>query len=299
MIALFSGTLSSMRNRAINGDMRIDQRNLGATQTIVAAAAAAYTVDRFYATCTGANVTGQRVAGTAPDQYQYQFTGAASVTAIAFGQRFEATNVYDLTSSTATFSVKLANSLLTTVTWTAYFPTAADNWAGRTQIATGSFTVSSTLTQYSAQIALGGSITAGLEIELTVGAQTSGSWTITEFQLEPGAIVGPVFARRPIDLELIRCQRYYHTISNYQDALQQYGVAASSAFYPTIYYKFPVTMRVAPTAGGTGSWTVSNASTYTTYVTVNGIEYQFQTSNSAGVVWYVQFIGAATYSAEL
>ena len=46
-------------NRIINGAMNIDQRNAGASQTITAAAALAYTVDRWYAYCTGANVTGQ------------------------------------------------------------------------------------------------------------------------------------------------------------------------------------------------------------------------------------------------
>ena len=85
------GASSFLRNRIINGSMGIDQRNSGAAQTITAAAALAYTVDRWYAYCTGANVTGQRVtnAGTtaSPSQYAYQFTGSASVTAIGFADR--------------------------------------------------------------------------------------------------------------------------------------------------------------------------------------------------------------------
>jgi len=149
------GQLAGLRNRTINGDMRVDQRNAGASQTITAAASAAYTVDRFSAPCTGANVSGVQIGDAIPDQYAYQFTGAASVTAIAFGQRYESTNVYDLASTTATFSVKLSNSLLTTVTWTAYYPGSTDNWGSRTSIATGTFTVTSTLTKYSANIALG------------------------------------------------------------------------------------------------------------------------------------------------
>ena len=52
---------TGFKNRIINGGMKIDQRNAGASQTITAAAALAYTVDRWYAYCTGANVTGQRV----------------------------------------------------------------------------------------------------------------------------------------------------------------------------------------------------------------------------------------------
>ena len=60
------GTSNSMgmRNRIINGNMAIDQRNSGASQTFTAAAALAYSVDRWYGYCTGANVTGQRVTNT-------------------------------------------------------------------------------------------------------------------------------------------------------------------------------------------------------------------------------------------
>ena len=52
------------KNRIINGAMMIDQRNAGASQTFTAAAALAYSVDRWYGYCTGANVTGQQVAGS-------------------------------------------------------------------------------------------------------------------------------------------------------------------------------------------------------------------------------------------
>lgn len=230
---------TGLRNRIINGSMRIDQRNAGASQTI---STTAYTVDRFYASATGASVTGQQVAGSGADQNEYKFTGAASVTAIAFGQRIEAANIYDLNSTTATLSVKLSNSLLTTVTWTAYYPTATDNWASRTQIATGTFTVTSTPTVYSAQIALGANVTAGLEIELTVGAQTSGTWTITEFQLENGSVATP-FERRPLGLELALCQRYYQIAT-----LWASGFVPSAGQGVQQGFSLPVTMRAVPTA---------------------------------------------------
>ena len=87
--AAAANSAAGFRNRIINGDMRIDQRNAGIPQTFTAAAAAAYSVDRFYGFSTGANVTGQRAPGAGADQYLYQFTGAASTTAITFGQRIE------------------------------------------------------------------------------------------------------------------------------------------------------------------------------------------------------------------
>ena len=204
-------------NRIINGAMNIDQRNAGASQTITAAAALAYTVDRWYAYCTGANVTGQRVANTgtttAPSQYAYQFTGAASVTAIGFAQRIEAVNCYDLAGTTATLSVNLSNSLLTTVTWTAYYANTADTFGTlasptRTQIATGTFTVTSTITRYSTQITVPSAATTGIEIVFTVGAQTSGTWVIGNVQLEAGSMMS-YFERRLVGQELSLCQRYF------------------------------------------------------------------------------------------
>lgn len=200
------------RNKLINGGMAVDQRNAGATQTFTAAAALAYSVDRWYGYCTGANVTGARVAGTG-SQYAYRFTGAASVTAIGFAQRIEQLNAYSLAGQTATLSVDLANSLLTTVTWTAYYANTADTFGSlasptRTQIATGTFTVTSTVTRYQAQITVPAAATTGIEILFTVGAQTSGTWTIQNAQLEAGSSPTP-FEQRPIGMELGLCQRYF------------------------------------------------------------------------------------------
>ena len=86
------GPVVGSKNKIINGGMAVDQRNAGAAQTFTAAAALAYSVDRWYGYSTGANVTGQRVAGSNNTQYRYRFTGAASTTAIGFGQRIEAVN---------------------------------------------------------------------------------------------------------------------------------------------------------------------------------------------------------------
>ena len=208
---------SSNINRIINGAMTIDQRNAGAAQTITASAALAYTADRWYAYSTGANVTGQRITGSANNQFAYRFTGAASVTAIGFGQRIEAANSIDLAGSTATLGVDLANSLLTSVTWTAYYATTSDTFGTlasptRTQISTGTFTVTSTLSRYSAQIFIPSAATTGIEIVFSVGAQTSGTWTIDNVQLEAGPLATP-FERRMIGTELFNCQRYFASIS--------------------------------------------------------------------------------------
>lgn len=278
-----SGVLSwvtnSQFNRIINGGMAVDQRNAGAAQTFTAGAALAYSVDRWYGYCTGANVTGQRVAGASAGQFRYQFTGAASVTAIGFGQRIEQLNSADLASTTATLSVDLANSVLTTVTWTAYYATTADTFGTlasptRTQIATGTFTVTSTVTRYNTNISIPAAATTGIEIVFTIGAQTSGTWTIGNVQLEAGSVATP-FERRSYGQELALCQRYYESstsASNYQVA---YGPGTGEGYSFSRSYR--VEKRIASTPSATftylnsSSGAVNNWDTTGFYVAYNGI----------------------------
>ena len=249
--ALNGGSLAGSRNRIINGGHATDQRNAGATQTFTAAAALAYSVDRWYGYCTGANVTGARVSGASAGQFYYRFTGAASVTAIGFGQRIEQLNSADLAGTTATLSVDLANSLLTTVTWTAFYANTTDTFGTlasptRTQIATGTFTVTSTVTRYNTNISIPAAATTGIEIVFTVGAQTSGTWTIGNVQLEPGSTATP-FERRSYGQELALCQRYCNAYGG-QSAYERFGIglnASATEAYPLI--TFPVEMRSLPT----------------------------------------------------
>jgi hypothetical protein len=195
------------RNRIINGDMRIDQRNGGASQSITAASPS-YSVDRFIVRPIGATVTGQRVAGTGSTQYVYQLTGVASVTQLQFEQRIEASNSYDLAGGNATLSVNLSNSLLTTASWILYYATATDNFASNTLISSGSWTVSSSIARYNATISIPAAATTGLYLIIYVGAQTSGTFKIGDVQLEAGS-TATEFERIPIGTELASCQRYF------------------------------------------------------------------------------------------
>ena len=253
LTAINGGPIAGFRNHIHNGGFQVDQRNAYAAQTITAGAALAYTADRWYAFCTGANVTGQVVAGSAQAQRRYRFTGAASVTAIGFGTRLEARDTYDLNSQTVTIAADLANSLLTTVTWTLFRATTTDDTFGTlaaptvTQIATGTFTVNSTVSRYSAQVSVPPAATTGLQLVFSVGAQTSGTWTIGNVQLEPGA-VATVFENRPYATELAMCQRYYYQVGPSVGTTPRLGVGfAYSATLATVDHKFPVEMRVSPT----------------------------------------------------
>jgi hypothetical protein len=249
---------SSNINRIINGAMAIDQRNAGASQTITAGAALAYTVDRWYAYCTGANVTGQRITGSANNQYAYRFTGAASVTAIGFGQRIEAANSFDLVGSTVTLGVDLANSVLTSVTWTVYYANTSDTFGTlasptRTQISTGTFTVTSTLSRYSAQIFIPSAATTGIEIVFSVGAQTSGTWTIDNVQLEAGPLATP-FERRLVGSELNLCYRYFVNLNGGTNTYQQLGFGTFYSSTNGAYIiNLPTQMRTLPVVSSTGT----------------------------------------------
>ena len=243
----------AFKNRIVNGAMQVWQRATSATITAGSTIAAGYsTVDRFYAYCTGANVTAARVADSGTTQYRMQITGAASVTGIGFGQRIEQINSYDLANTTVTLSVDLANSLLTTVTWTAFYANTADTFGTlalptRTQIATGTFTVNSTVTRYSTNISIPAAATTGIEIVFTVGAQTSGTWTIGNVQLEKGS-TATSFDYRPYGTELALCQRYYFRVTA-GSTVASFCVgrnATTSLAFGTI--SFPVAMRIAPTA---------------------------------------------------
>lgn len=259
------GQIAGLRNRIINGAMAVDQRNAGASQTITAGAALAYTVDRFYAYCTGANVTGQQVAGQIANTYRYQFTGAASVTGVGFGTRLEAVNTADLAGSTATLSVKLKSSSLTSITWTAYYANTKDTFGTlasptRTQIATGTFTITSTEATYSAQISVGAAATTGIEIVLTGGALLgTQTLTIGDIQLERGS-TSSSFEQRPVGLELALCQRFYYAANEAVSA----GAYAGGSTTLFIQYYLPVSMRSNPTISAAwGSGTNANAGSFT------------------------------------
>ena len=257
--ATVGGTLamasSFKRNRLINGNMYIAQRATSATVTAGTAVPTASTgypcLDRWYVYSTGANVTAAQVAGSGSNKNLLQITGAASVTAVGVGQRIEQLNSYDLAGQTATLSVNLANSVLTTVTWTASYANTADTFGTigtptKTQIATGTFTVTSTLTQYTTNISIPAAATTGIEILFTVGAQTSGTWQIGNVQLEAGSVATP-YERQIYSDQLAQCQRYLPAIlaGSFTGDIAVGFTTSSSVGVVT--YPFKVTPRTPPT----------------------------------------------------
>jgi hypothetical protein len=262
LASINGGPISGTRNRIINGGMAIDQRNAGASQSL--SPGVKYTVDRWLVSATGATVTGQQVQGASAGQYRYRITGAAGVTEIVFAQRIESINSADLAGKTVTLSVDIANSALSTVTWYLQYPTSVtDNFSTITNIATGTWTVTSTVTRYSTQVSVPAAAVTGLQVALVVGAQTSGTWTIGDVQLEQGTVATP-FERRSYGQELSLCQRYYEEVGTISTT-NVFGIDGGSARSELI--SFTVDKRAVPTitlkSGGWSYWNGSSSVTLT------------------------------------
>jgi hypothetical protein len=309
--SIAGGHLAGHRNRIINGAMKIDQRRAGASQTFTAAAALAYSVDRWYGYCTGANITGARITSGAENRYR--FTGATSNTGVGFGQRIEAANSMDLAGRTCTLSAKLSSSSLTSITWTAYYANSADTFGTlasptRTQIATGSFSISSTEATYSAQINVSASATTGIEIVFTGGALLgSQTLTIGDVQFEPGGVATP-FEMRMISTELSLCQRYYEKSyadnvvpgTNSTDGYASFGTCdTASNLYFNSTVRFTVPKRATPS---TSFWDLAGGFSRTTQYTGGGlvrtddVNNLYSVSNSTTTINVIGLINASTFA---
>ena len=229
------GPLSGMRNRIINGAMDVAQRGINATvpagNVIPTSSTGYYNVDRWFIYSLGAGITVSQNASTA-GLHSLQLTGASGVTQIGVGQRIEQANSYDMAGQVVTLSANMSNSLLSSVTWTVSYALPANLTpdifgtianGSKVTAATGTWTVTSSPTVYSAAFLLPTNAFNGVEVLFTVGSQVSGTWNITNVQLEIGGTqVGNAYApqatafeRRSIQQELLLCKRYYSKTFDY------------------------------------------------------------------------------------
>jgi hypothetical protein len=221
-------------NRIINGDMRIDQRNAGASVTLTAANFV-YPVDRMYAfRASGTSgAVAQRVAsGITPSGYALRVqrnNGDTATAALGFGQVIETANCGDLAGITVTFSFKArcganfsaASSQITarigTGTGTdqsaANFYNAA--WTGQSNT-NNTPTLTTSWQTFSYTITAGSSVSQiGVQFFATpVGTAGANDWfEITEIQVEAGSVASP-FERVDYGRQLIQCQRYYQKVGS-------------------------------------------------------------------------------------
>ena len=266
------------RNRIINGNMVIDQRNAGASVT---PADAEYTVDRWqYGATQASKFTAQQNAGSVTPPAGFKnYLGMTVASAVTVGagdifqilQSVEGFNAADLgwgaagasavtlsfwvrSSLTGTFGGALTNSAFNRAYPFTYTISAANTWEQKTVTIAGD-TSGTWLTTNG----IGISVRFGLGVGSTYSG-TAGAWAgtgyvsatgavsvvgtgsatfyITGVQLEAGSVATP-FERIDIGSQLIQCQRYY--LVNMLHTL----AAGTSSGDATMY--FPVQMRAAPT----------------------------------------------------
>jgi hypothetical protein len=284
------------RNRIINGDMRIDQRNGGAAVT----ANDSFPVDRFrlaFANSSGAFSAQQNTTAPAGfvNSIKYTTTTAdASLGATEYAmlsQAVEGFNVADFAWGTASAqSVTLSFWCRSSQTGT--FGGAIRNSAGNRSYPF-SYTISAANTWEQKTISIAGDTTGtwlttngvGMYVHFGMGvgttlSGTAGSWAaanyisatgavnliatlnadfyITGVQLEAGTVASP-FERRDYGRELMMCQRYYwREVGLNVGQYDNYNITSASCLIPIA---FPVTMRSSPTGAFVGSFSVVNTQT--------------------------------------
>jgi hypothetical protein len=275
-------SLQGFRNRIINGNMVIDQRNAGAAVNTNDA----FPVDRWKMAMAGGGVISAQRSTIAPAGFPTSlgFTVSTADASIASGDAYfvthniEGHNVAELgfgtanaqsvsisfrvrSSVTGTYSVAIGNSAFNRLYVATYSISAADTWETKTVTIAGD-TSGTWLTDSGIGLRLYFDLGSGSAYNASsadawlgsgVGIRTSGSvnWIatsgatfyITGVQLEAGSVATP-FERRPYGTELALAQRYYQAASIQMSA-------SSDTWYSVWYYK--VSMRATPTLAGGGS----------------------------------------------
>ncbi|QGT54279.1 hypothetical protein b3_0021 [Synechococcus phage B3] len=230
--------LEGFRNLLINGDFQVKQQ-YGTTVT-PGFTTSLYVTDRWVAQAFGSGLTAQTVV--TDQRASLQINGAAGNSGCNVLQRIESANVQHMRNRDVTLSVDLANTLLTSVTWAAYYPNTVDTFTSLNLLAFGTFIVTPTLNRYSATFNMGDFAWRGVEIRFSVGAQTGGTFTLRDAMLASGTAVTPM-ERRFYGTELQLCQRYFRWVSC-NSTLR----AVISAQTQETGINWPE-MRVTPTAG--------------------------------------------------
>ena len=277
-------TVSNMagRNRIINGDMRIDQRNAGASVTPTDGQ---YTVDRWQARLNqSSKFSAQQNAGsvTPPEGYTNYLgvTSLSSYSAVStdyFGvqQNIEGFNTADLnwgtanakaitvsfwvrSSLTGAFPLTFINDGFARGYVTTYTVNSANTWEYKTVTISGDtagtwttnnsaglrlwFTLGAGSAQAPTPDAWGSFLGMGATGAVNVVGTSGATLYLTGVQLEEGSVATP-FEHRQYGQELALCQRYFFKVTGAgRHAVGGNGSLASS--YPTIF--FPVELRAVP-----------------------------------------------------
>ena len=288
---IIQGAPFSFRNKIINGDMRIDQRNAGASVSL-SGLAVTYTLDRWAIRNDTDAVVSVQQSSTAPTGFNNSLLYTVTTADSSLGatqnysvqQRVEGFNMADFgwgtasaqtvtlsfwvrSSLTGTFGGAIANSAANRSYPFTYAISAANTWEQKTVTIAGD-TTGTWLTTNGVGAYVYWSTGAGSAISGTAGAWagadyrsatgatsvvgTSGAtFYITGVQLEAGSIATP-FEHRPYGTELALCQRY---LERCQYSLLGYG-PAGAIISSVVNYR--CTKRVTPTLSAVNEFSYNN-----------------------------------------
>lgn len=312
----------SDRNKIINGDMRIDQRNNGAAITPTAST---YVVDRWKVLITqssklqfGQNDTGVGGPNGFPNDIGIltiaPFTPGAS-DFFALIQLIEGNNVSDLAFGT-TSAQPVTLSFWARANNTGTYGGSLQNSAGtRSYPFTYAITLPTTYQFFSITIPgdttgtwVTSGTTAAIELNFGLGAGTSFSgpasaWAsanyvtatgafsvvsgsnnlfITGVQLESGAVATP-FERRSFGTELALCQRYCYAENS---LLNNVGMFGGTGFFFSSGTRLAIPFKFPVTMRAVPTFTSTAATTFTTFfdVAVSALALDSATTVSSGMV---------------
>lgn len=290
----------SFKNRFINGNMVLDQRNSGAS--VIPDSLGIYTLDRWRAWEDTDGAATVQQSSAAPDGFTNSFlwtttTADASLTAAQYaciGQLIEGYNVADLawgtanaqpvtlsfwvrSSLTGTFGGSFQNSAQNRSYPFTYTISAANTWEYKTITVPGE-TSGTWLTTNGVGIRVYWGLGVGSTYSGTANAWASSTllsttgatsvigtlnatWQVTGVQLEKGT-VATSYDYLPYSTQLALCQRYFWRSYGTTSATQPIGRGydVASAAGINCTIWFPVLMRATPTLTKIGTFSVVNSS---------------------------------------
>ena len=204
----YEQALPSFRNKLINGNQIIDQRNSGSAGT-ASANTVTYATDRWYIYSVGATCGYQRVSGPNTSDYAIQITPASSNTNSIVAQKIENINCLDLSNKTVkiTGKVFIDNSSGVTFNTNVYIASSANSSYG-SLVSFSSTLTSGQYVDFSGTVALGANAINGVEVDFSFLNAAGKTIKLTNLQLEEGTVATP-FEHRSHGLEKSLCQRYY------------------------------------------------------------------------------------------
>jgi hypothetical protein len=326
-----------MRNRIINGAMRIDQRYSGSANTPVNNG---YTLDRWkFGLTQSSKFTAQQdssantVAGFTSSM-KITSSSAYSVTTgdtFFLDQCIEGNNVADLrwgtanartitisfwvrSSLTGQFGGALRNSAADRAYPFSYTITAANTWEQKIITVAGD-TSGTWLTTNGTGIEIVWNLGSGSTYLATAGAWTSANiigatgdtsvvgtngatWYVTGVQLEEGSVPTP-FEYRQYGTELALCQRYFEIVGVESQSLfaDTYSNTGNVAIYSGAYN---VNKRAAPTITQFGTFTAAfTDGVFNVRTSKQGFSLWYGTGGTGRSYWYNENLAGLNVSAEL